>query len=167
VARSAVKSQWYQLLRGFDEGQPAAIARRDTRKPACRRCAGFDFLGSAAEADIGAANVRVERIWGWDGGSFFLPHDKKVLVEIIEPDLPVYDDYTQLGALFSTTSPIQAQLHLEFQEAWEMGTAAVLASKVGAFPREASDYWDKFMALMAAQRTPIKVDLDFASRGSK
>jgi hypothetical protein len=41
------------------------------------------------------------------------------------------------------------------------------AAKVGAIAREASDYWDKFIALMAAQRTPVKVDLDFASRGSQ
>jgi hypothetical protein len=48
-----------------------------------------------------------------------------------------------------------------------LNTAAVLAAKVGTFAREASDYWDKFIALMAAQKTPIKVDLDFASRGSQ
>jgi len=127
-----------------------------------------DAIRSGEQIDVGAgANVRTERIWGWDGGSFYLPHDRKVFVEIIGPDLSIYDDYTSLAALFSTTTPVQAQLHLEFQEAWEMGTAAVLASKVGTFQREASDYWDKFMAMMAAQRTPIKVDLDFASRGSK
>jgi hypothetical protein len=69
--------------------------------------------------------------------------------------------------LLSTTAPVEAQLHQEFQAAWEYGTVAVLAAKVGTFEREASDYWDKFIALMAAQKTPIKVDLDFASRGSQ
>jgi len=126
-----------------------------------------DALRSGEQIDVGAANVRVERIWGWDGGSFFLPHDNKVLVEIIGPDMPVWDDFEELEDLFSTTEPVEAQLHLEFQAAWEAGTAAVLAGKVGTFPREASDYWNKFVALMAAQRTPIKVDLDFASRGSQ
>jgi len=126
-----------------------------------------DGLRSGEQIDVGASNIRVERIWGWDGGSFFLPHDKKVLVEIIGADLPVWNTFTELAALFSTTTPVEAQLHLEFQEAWETGTAAVLAAKVGTFAREASDYWDKFIALMAAQKTPIKVDLDFASMGSK
>jgi len=37
---------------------------------------------------------------------------------------------------------VEAQHHLEFQAAWECGTAAVLAAKVGTFAREASDYWD-------------------------
>jgi hypothetical protein len=68
-------------------------------------------------ADVSAANVRTERIWGWDGGSFFLPHDKKVLVEIFGPELPVYNNYTELAALFSTATPVEAQLHLECQEA--------------------------------------------------
>jgi hypothetical protein len=126
-----------------------------------------DALRSGEQIDVGAANVRVERIWGWDGGSFFLPQDKKVLVEIFGPELPVYNNYTDLTALFSTTTPVEAQLHLEFQAAWQAGTAAVLAAKVGTFAREASDYWDKFIALMAAQRTPVKVDLDFASKESK
>jgi hypothetical protein len=43
----------------------------------------------------------------------------------------------------------------------------VLEAKVGTFARETSDYWQKFLQLMAAQRTPVKVDLDFASRGSE
>lgn len=126
-----------------------------------------DALRSGEQIDVGAVNTRIERIWGWDGGSFFLPHDKKVLVEIFGPDMPVWDDFTELAALFSTTAPVEAQLHAEFQAAWECATAAVLAAKVGTFQREASDYWQKFLQLMAAQRTPIKVDLDFASRGSE
>lgn len=124
-------------------------------------------LRSDEQIDVGAVNVRTERIWGWDGGSFFLPHDKKVLVEIFGPELPIWNTFAELAALFSTTTPVEAQLPLEFQPAWEAGTAAVLAAKVGTFAREASDYWDKFIALMAAQRTPVKVDLDFASRGSE
>src|SRR5262245_10806310 len=124
-------------------------------------------LRSGEQIDVGAVNVRTERIWGWDGGSFFLPHDKKVFVEVVGPELPVYNTYAELTTLFSTTAPIEAQLPLEFQAAWEAGTAAVLAAKVGTFAREASDYWEKFIQLMAAQRTPIKVDLDFASRESK
>jgi hypothetical protein len=126
-----------------------------------------DAFQSGEQIDVGAANVRTERIWGWDGGTFFLPHGGKVLVEIFGPDMPVWDDFEELEELFSTTTPVEAQLHLEFQAAWETGTAAVLAAKVGTFAREASDYWNKFIALMAAQRTPIKVDLDFASRESK
>jgi hypothetical protein len=126
-----------------------------------------DALRSGEQIDVGAADARVERIWGWDGASFFLPHDSKVLVEIFGPGLPVYNDYTELTALFSTTSPVVAQLHVEFQAAWQCGAAAVLAAKVGTFEREASDYWQKFMTLMAAQKTPIKVDLDYASRGSQ
>lgn len=69
--------------------------------------------------------------------------------------------------MFSVTTPVEAQLHAEFQLVWEAGTAAVLAAKGGTFAREASDYWAKFLALLAAQRTPIKVDMDFASRGSE
>jgi len=126
-----------------------------------------DARRSGEQIDVGAANTRVERIWGWDGGSFFLPHGGKVLVEIFGPDMPVWNTFAELAALFSTTTPVEAQLHAEFQAAWECATAAVLAAKVGTFAREASDYWNKFIALMAAQRTPIKVDLDFASRGSQ
>jgi hypothetical protein len=126
-----------------------------------------DAFQSGEQIDVGASNVRTERIWGWDGGTFFLPHGGKVLVEIFGPEMPVWDNFDDLAALFSTTSPVEAQLHLEFQAAWETGTAAVLAAKVGTFAREASDYWNKFIALMAAQRTPVKVDLDFASRGSQ
>jgi hypothetical protein len=126
-----------------------------------------DAFQSGEQIDVGAANVRAERIWGWDGVTFFLPHSGKVFVEVFGSELPVYNNYTELAALFSTTTPVEAQLHLEFQAAWECATAAVLAAKVGTFAREASDYWDKFIALMAAQRTPIKVDLDFASRESK
>jgi hypothetical protein len=126
-----------------------------------------DALRSGEQIDVGAANVRAERVWGWDGSTFFLPHDGKVFVEVFGPELPVYNTYTELAALFSTTTPVEAQLHLEFQAAWECGTTAVLAAKVGTFEREASDYWQKFITLMAAQKTPIKVDLDFASRGSE
>jgi hypothetical protein len=126
-----------------------------------------DAFQSGEQIDVGAPNVRVERIWGWDGGTIFLPHNGKVLVEIFGPDMPVWDDFDDLAALFSTTTPVEAQLHAEFQAAWETGTAAVLAAKVGTFAREASDYWNKFLALMAAQKTPVKVDLDFASRGSQ
>jgi hypothetical protein len=126
-----------------------------------------DAFQSGEQIDVGAADARTERIWGWDGGSFFLPHGGKVLVEIFGPDMPVWNTFAELAALFSTTTPVEAQLHAEFQAAWECATAAVLAAKVGTFAREASDYWNKFIALMAAQRTPVKVDLDFASRGSQ
>jgi hypothetical protein len=126
-----------------------------------------DAFQSGEQIDVGAADARTERIWGWDGGSFFLPHGGKVLVEIFGPDMPVWNTFAELAALFSTTTPVEAQLHAEFQAAWECATAAVLAAKVGTFAREASDYWQKFLQLMAAQKTPIKVDLDFASRGSQ
>jgi len=126
-----------------------------------------DAIRSGEQIDVGAANVRTERIWGWDGGSFFLPHNGKVLVEIFGPDMPVWNNFTELTALFSTTAPVEAQLQAEFQTAWEAATTAVLAAKVGTFEREASDYWQKFIQLMAAQRTPIKVDLDFASKESQ
>jgi hypothetical protein len=96
-----------------------------------------------------------------------MPHDGKVLVEILGPELPIWNTFAELAALFSVTTPVEAQLHLEFQAAWKAGTAAVLAAKVGTFAREASDYWNKFIALMAAQKTPVMVDLDFASRGSQ
>jgi hypothetical protein len=127
----------------------------------------IDLLRSGETISVGAADARAERIWGWDGASFFLPHDGKVFVELFGPDMPVYKDYAALTALFSTTAPIEAQLPAEFQAAWEQGTAAVLAAKCGTFPREASDYWQKFVALMGMQRVPVKVDLDFASKGSE
>jgi hypothetical protein len=41
------------------------------------------------------------------------------------------------------------------------------AAKVGTIAREASDYWQKFIALMTAQRTSIKVDLGYASKESE
>jgi hypothetical protein len=126
-----------------------------------------DAFQSGEQLEVGAANVRTERIWGWDGGSFFLPHGGKINVEIVGPDMPVWETFDDLEALFSTEEPVEAQLFAEFQLAWECATAAVLAAKVGTFPNEASDYWQKFGVLMAAQRTPIKVDLDFASRGSQ
>jgi hypothetical protein len=126
-----------------------------------------DAFQSGEQIDVGASDARIERIWGWDGGSFFLPHGGKVLVEIFGPDMPVWNTFAELAALFSTTTPVEAQLHAEFQAAWECATASVLAAKVGTFAREASDYWQKFLQLMAAQKTPIKVDLDFASRGSQ
>src|SRR5262249_52899914 len=115
---------------------------------------------------VGALNPRAERLWGWDGATFFASTDNKLFVELFGPDLQVWNDFTALAALFSTTAPVEAQLHAEFQTAWECATAAVLCAKGGTFAREASDYWQKFLQLMAAQRTPIKVDLDFASRGS-
>ena len=40
-----------------------------------------DALQSGEHIDVGATNVRVERIWGWDGGSFFLSQSRKVFVE--------------------------------------------------------------------------------------
>src|SRR5262249_45710294 len=40
-----------------------------------------DALQSGEHIDVGATNVRVERIWGWDGGDFFLSQSRKVFVE--------------------------------------------------------------------------------------
>lgn len=117
--------------------------------------------------EVGASGARAERLWGWDGATFFASTDAKVFVELFGFCLPVYDAFSDLDTIFSVTSPVEAQLHAEFQMAWESGAAAVLAAKVGTFAREASDYWQKFLQLMAAQRVPIKVDLDFASRGSE
>jgi hypothetical protein len=126
-----------------------------------------DAFQDGEEISVGAANVRTERIWGWRGGSFFLPHSGKVNVEIFGPDMPVWDSFEELEALFSVEEPVEAQLFAEFQSAWEFASTAVLASKVGTFAREATDYWQKFGVAMAAQRTPLNISLDLASRGSQ
>src|SRR5262249_29238369 len=42
---------------------------------------------------VGALNPRAERLWGWDGATFFASTDNKLFVELFGPDLPVWNDF--------------------------------------------------------------------------
>jgi hypothetical protein len=120
---------------------------------------------------VTAAPVREDRIWGWDGATFFATTDDVLKMETFDYDVP-YNTFAELDIFFDPTRPTppgpnRSKLAPEFQEAWEAGAAAVLAAKVGTFPREASDYWQKFTTLMQMQGVQVSIDLDHASRESK
>jgi hypothetical protein len=126
---------------------------------------------SGEQIPVTGATIREERIWGWDGGLFFASTDDVLTVETFSYDVS-YNSYAELDIFFDPTratppGPNRAKVPPEFQTAWESGAAAVLAAKVGTFPKEASDYWDKFTSLMQMQGVQVTFDLDHASRESK
>jgi hypothetical protein len=100
--------------------------------------------------------------WAWDGSVFFCTmEDVAAKVEIFLPAFPVIDAFADYDAPFVTVSPVAALVPDEFELAWAIGAAGLLASKVGTFPEESSSYLELFQGLMAQQGVKLKIALDY------
>lgn len=124
-----------------------------------------EAVRASEQISVGAASPRAERLWAWDGSMMWISTGETVTVETYEYEAAI-TAYATLDSLFTLAPPSYAKLPIEFQAAWECGAAAVLAAKVGTFPREASDYWQKFTSLMQMQGVSVSLDLDYAAKES-
>lgn len=100
--------------------------------------------------------------WAWDGGVFFCTlNGAAAKIEVFTPNFPVIDTFADYDAPFVTVAPVAALVPDEFELAWAIGSAGILASKVGTFPEEASSYLELFQGLMSQQGVKLKIPLDY------
>lgn len=99
--------------------------------------------------------------WAFDGGTFFCTLPDPVKVEIFFPQFPIIDAFSDYDGFFGIGTGFPALVPEEFELAWAVGAAGVLASKVGTFPEEAASYLAVFQSLMEQQGVKLKIPLDF------
>lgn len=99
--------------------------------------------------------------WAWDGGKFYCTVAGPVKVETFDPQFATIDAFTDYDSLFFIPSLASAKLPEEFELAWAVGAAGILAAKVGTFPEEASNYQQMFQQLMAQHGVKLKLPLDY------
>lgn len=102
-----------------------------------------------------------EEFWAWDGGKFYCTVAGSVKVETFDPQFAPISAFSNYDSPFVIPLGITAKLPEEFELAWVVGAAGILAAKVGTFPEEASNYQQMFQQLMAQLGVKMKLPLDY------
>lgn len=99
--------------------------------------------------------------WAFDGGKFYCTVAGAVKMETFDPQFAPVDAFTDYDLPFVIALAAVAKLPEEFELAWVVGAAGILAAKVGTFPEEAANYQQMFQQLMEQHGVKLKLPLDF------